>query len=356
MRAGCGGTARTIAEGFLLETTTLHSRHGQAFLAAIVLALSLVLLPACTSNSYAGIAFAPSAADPALQALARRAEAGDKQAQLALGIRYEEGDGVPVDLDRARDLYRLAANDSGGPLYAYQPAVGNAPARVTRIADAPVQPGLEEARRRLEGVKQGGFDGMDGEISGAAFDSDNDEQITVSNEAIESRFRTIIAMLGERRSQEIDALAQRIVDTDNLEFPYLRSQILEFRCPPEPSMVPGILLDMACPASSQQVIVIQIWDEIFALGGVFTTIRGNENCMTVGGALGHMQRQGWSSQPIFSAPMERSREDDGVIPLGRIFARSYTFVTVSPNKDIVYVPRLMNNECLSSIFIMLGLY
>jgi hypothetical protein len=67
------------------------------------------LLAACSTRAYAGISFAPGAAEPDLQSLARQARSGDKQAQLQLGIRYEEGRGVPVDLARAERLYFQAA-------------------------------------------------------------------------------------------------------------------------------------------------------------------------------------------------------------------------------------------------------
>lgn len=47
-----------------------------------------------------------------LTALARSAAANNKQAQFELGIRFEEGLGVPRDLSKARKLYRMAARDS----------------------------------------------------------------------------------------------------------------------------------------------------------------------------------------------------------------------------------------------------
>jgi hypothetical protein len=108
-------------------------------------------LSACASNSYAGIPLTAGAADPELQALARRAETGDKRAQLELGIRYEEGRGVPRNLQRAEDLYRKAAADSGGTLWVYSPPVGeNGKGRVIPVDRGPRQVGLAEAKRRLE--------------------------------------------------------------------------------------------------------------------------------------------------------------------------------------------------------------
>ncbi|TPG20950.1 hypothetical protein EAH87_06275 [Sphingomonas koreensis] len=50
---------------------------------------------------------------------------GDKNAQLALGIRYEQGDGVPRDLERARHLYARAARNTGTSNLVYSSPVGN---------------------------------------------------------------------------------------------------------------------------------------------------------------------------------------------------------------------------------------
>jgi hypothetical protein len=73
-----------------------------AFAAALALA---IVLTGCASPSYAGIPLTAGAADAELQSLAGRARAGDKDAQLELGIRYEEGRGVERDSESARRLY-----------------------------------------------------------------------------------------------------------------------------------------------------------------------------------------------------------------------------------------------------------
>lgn len=127
----------------------LHLRLRRYSCPLMLAIAALCAFAACAPNSYAGISFAAGAAPTELQSLARRAEAGDKQAQLELGIAYEEGRGVSVDLERARDLYRLAASDSGGPLYVYQPRVGEAGARVVRIERGSAPSGLDEAEARL---------------------------------------------------------------------------------------------------------------------------------------------------------------------------------------------------------------
>ena len=113
-----------------------------------------LLLTACTNNSYMGIPLAEGTGGPALRALAQRAAAGDKQAQLDLGIRYEEGRGVIRNVTRAKRLYRLAAADSGGTLWVYTPSVGNGNrGRVLPIDRGAKVDGLKEARARLEALQ-----------------------------------------------------------------------------------------------------------------------------------------------------------------------------------------------------------
>jgi hypothetical protein len=101
-----------------------------------------------------GIGFAPGAASPELQTLAQRARAGDKQAQLDLGIAYEEGRGVVADLKRARRLYALAAMTSGGTIYVYQSSnKKGGRGGVSPVNLGPMVKGLEAAKVRLAGLK-----------------------------------------------------------------------------------------------------------------------------------------------------------------------------------------------------------
>ncbi|WP_143084890.1 SEL1-like repeat protein [Novosphingobium sp. CF614] len=101
--------------------------------------------------SYMGIPLFAGQVAPELQQLAARARAGDKQAQLDLGIAFEEGHGVEQDLGKARDLYRLAASDSGGPVWVYVPSVGNGTkGRVMQVDRGPKMSGLAEAKARLD--------------------------------------------------------------------------------------------------------------------------------------------------------------------------------------------------------------
>ena len=87
-----------------------------------------------------------------LVALARLAESGNKFAQLELGIRFEEGRGLPVDVERARRLYELAATDSQGVMPIYQAGVGESPGSTLTVPRGPIDEGLAEARDRLEAL------------------------------------------------------------------------------------------------------------------------------------------------------------------------------------------------------------
>ena|GEM_PF-1352334 len=85
-----------------------------------------------------------------LTALASEAQRESKQAQLELGIRFEEGRGVERDLDKARKLYAQAASDSGGTIWVYSPSVGNGTkGRMIPVNAGPKRSGLAEAKKRL---------------------------------------------------------------------------------------------------------------------------------------------------------------------------------------------------------------
>lgn len=100
----------------------------------------------------AGCAHRPSeCASPCLaSSLQCRAALGDKLAQLELGVAFEEGQGVAVDLKRAASLYRSAAAPISGTTYIYSPPVGKEKAgRVIPVRVGPDRPGLVEAKVRL---------------------------------------------------------------------------------------------------------------------------------------------------------------------------------------------------------------
>ncbi len=109
------------------------------------------MLTACAAPThYAGIDLRAGAANAEVQALAQQARSGSKDAQLALGIAYEEGKGVRVDPKRARKLYRMAAKPSGGTIYVYVPATKKGgKGYVTPVNLGPKVEGLAEAQQRL---------------------------------------------------------------------------------------------------------------------------------------------------------------------------------------------------------------
>ncbi len=113
---------------------------------AALLAAAL-LMGGCASQQYMGVSLKPGGADPAVQALAARASAGDKQAQLDLGIRFEEGAGVARDLPAAKKLYRQAASDSGGSRLLLVPSSSGLTTSV--VGMGPKIDGNEAAQARL---------------------------------------------------------------------------------------------------------------------------------------------------------------------------------------------------------------
>lgn len=103
---------------------------------SVLLALCALLLSGCAASSYQGIPLRAGAADSELQALAARAMSGEKRAQLELGVRFEEGRGVPVDLDRARTLYLSAADNAPLATTAYVPGAGGGAGSTTTFYSA----------------------------------------------------------------------------------------------------------------------------------------------------------------------------------------------------------------------------
>lgn len=122
----------------------------------LLLACSLAaLLSGCAATQFGGVSLAPGAAEPEVQRLAARARDGDKRALFELGLRYEEGRGVPRDLERAERLYAEAA--ASRPDYAHireVPVSQHGVSGVRRVQTG-VIPGLAEARLRLQALRRG---------------------------------------------------------------------------------------------------------------------------------------------------------------------------------------------------------
>jgi hypothetical protein len=135
----------------------MPARRLALHVAAAVASLgAFAALAACstTPERYQGISLADENVDERLRALAGLAAGGNKEAQLALGIRFETGDGLPVDLRRAERLYRLAATDTGDVRDVYFPSLHmKAPGKVLPTYRPP-RFGLPEAQARLEALRQ----------------------------------------------------------------------------------------------------------------------------------------------------------------------------------------------------------
>jgi hypothetical protein len=93
--------------------------------------------------------------DNEVTALAARAEGGDKQAQLELGIRFEEGRGLHINLKQAERWYRRAATTKGGTKMVYIPSSRPGGAAMTVPVDqGPLVTGLPEAELRLRRLRE----------------------------------------------------------------------------------------------------------------------------------------------------------------------------------------------------------
>jgi hypothetical protein len=124
--------------------------HPLTLTKCLALALILTLTACAAPTHYMGLDLASPATPDSLRNLASRAMTGDKQAQLDLGIAFEEGQGVPKDWNKAKKLYRMAAATSGGTIWVYQPGVGNGTrGGVVPIDLGPVQFGIENAKEHL---------------------------------------------------------------------------------------------------------------------------------------------------------------------------------------------------------------
>lgn len=89
-----------------------------------------------------------------LAELAKAAQSGNKDAQLALGIRFEEGRGVERDFGKARELYRLASEDSGGQELVIRRGFFGSLDSYYPDDSEPARSGREEARRRLAALSK----------------------------------------------------------------------------------------------------------------------------------------------------------------------------------------------------------
>lgn len=146
------GGRQVVTRGALDQVGGTSRKH--MWLGAILGLWALSLVSCTAPSQYMGITLVSGAADPPLQSLAHRARAGDKRAQLELGVRFENGVGVPRDFVRARSLYRAAAQEGAGPMWIYSAPAGKGQVgRVIQISPRFPQPGLPEAAKRLQALE-----------------------------------------------------------------------------------------------------------------------------------------------------------------------------------------------------------
>lgn len=88
-----------------------------------------------------------------LNIVERLAKDGFSVAQYELGKRFETGEGVQRDIDKAEQLYERAARDHKEERSFYTPGVGGAPGSTTTVPIDPVQKGLPEAKARLDSLR-----------------------------------------------------------------------------------------------------------------------------------------------------------------------------------------------------------
>lgn len=86
-----------------------ESRPSKTLGAAVAGLLLCVLLSSCAVGQAFGIDLTAASTPEEVKVLARKAQGGDKLAQLELGKRFEAGRDVPKDLARAAKLYAAAA-------------------------------------------------------------------------------------------------------------------------------------------------------------------------------------------------------------------------------------------------------
>lgn len=114
------------------------------------LVFAVVATLSATACSTTGLGVSREALPASLQPLHDRANGGDKQALLQLGVAYAEGQLVERDCEQSRRLLRRAATATGGTLWVYSPPVGNGTTgRVIPIDQGPRQPGLQSAKDLL---------------------------------------------------------------------------------------------------------------------------------------------------------------------------------------------------------------
>ncbi len=301
-----------------------------------------LLAGGCASHAYAGVPFAPGASDPELQTLARRAQSGDKRAQLELGIRYEEGRGVRADRQRAERLYRLAATDSGGPIAIYSPPVGpHGEGEVVTVERGSLERGLPEAEARLARLRA--RDGQSG--VGGASPADGPASANAHARALWGSVTGLLA--GTNRDGGLgEALRGSVAARGAGAW---RADHGTLTCPEGSSAAVFPLARAACETGRQRFQLSHFWDEAMAPGGATRLTPVRAGCLTARDALATLR--GWQPHFYFARPpVAPSSSSPGAFTSNPTAEPKIVYVSGSGN--LIYVDYYAPGSCLSNFFVI----
>jgi hypothetical protein len=297
-----------------------------------------------------GISFASGAADPELQALARRAQSGDKQAQLELGIRYEEGRGLPVDLERAERLYRTAGADSGGTTYVYSPPVGQrGRGEVAELLREPRAPGLSEAEQRL--ARLSARRGRGPALQPALTHQNASNEVAERNAAVLDLWHSIVSLLEPTSSSHDDLRAILARTVTALPASNWRFNVRDIVCSNSPSAADFPMVAAACETGRSRFQVNHFWDEELSPGGTTHLASVRSGCLSAGEALAMLR--GWRPRVYFpSPPIVPVRDSPGTFVESTVEPKT---VFTSAGGHIVYVDDYAQGSCLSNFYVVVPL-
>ena len=147
-----GSCGRVVCPGGKMAMGFWPARLWRGVFAAFVGACLTLCSSGCALSEYACISLKSGAAPADVQALALLARAGNKDAQLSLGILLEAGHRIPVDLTAARQMYAAAAADTGGRLSIWSPPVGRSPGHIIVVDSGQRTSGLAQAEMHLRAL------------------------------------------------------------------------------------------------------------------------------------------------------------------------------------------------------------
>jgi hypothetical protein len=320
--------------------------------AALLLAMaSLSTLAGCAAERYMGVPLAAGAAEPELQALARRAHAGDKNAQLELGIRYEEGRGVPSNPERAERLYRMAASQSGGATYVYSPPVGTRPGQVVEASRETARAGLVEAERRLaQLLDRRAQNDPAGPTPGP---SEPDGEPATPNAVALELWRSVASLASLTNEESVrEALRNSMAALEGSTWRFRRSTLT---CPENPSGTDFPLSRAACGTAVQQFERYHFWDEELSPGGRAQLTEWRAGCLTSGEAMNMLLRdwrpESYSFSPrVVAVPRPSGSRPTYIVRGGSHDAGEVVFR--SQSGLFIYVYSYASTSCISNFHLL----